>query len=330
MRAPIAPLAALVAATLASPILPTAAAGDILLTARGTVTGVQGGVPDAPFSNVAVGDLVEITAEAIDDPFVNTPTFWEYRTDPLRGGLRIGNAFHPSWSAATGVVNLQNETGDAVTIGLPLSLPFVTGTTAGLIDVSGQFLQSPDLSALIGQTMTTQFPGAAVLASTANPAIIQMEITSITFGVADCPLIGANSCDAENNSSLFSAVTYACGSEVAAQNDLTLAVGALPRFSFGFFLASQTSAFSAQPGGSTGNLCLGGAIGRFVGPGQIQNSGPYGTFELPINLTQIPTPNGFVTVAAGETWHFTSWFRDTAPAGTPTSNFSDRLSVVFM
>ena len=330
MPAPIATFAALAAATLAGPFLPGALAGDILITARGTVTAVTGGTPDAPFSSAAVGDAVEITAEAIDDPFVNTPTFWEYRTDPLRGGLRIGSAFHPSWSADSGVVNLQNEAGDAVTLGLPLSLPFVTGTTAGLIDVSGQFLQSPDLSDLIGQTMTSAFPGAAVLASSGNPAIIQMEITSISFAVADCPLIGANSCDAENNSSFFTAVTYACGSDVVGQNSVNLAVGALPQFSFGFFLASKTSAFSPQPGGSTGNLCLGGAIGRYVGPGQIQNSGLYGQFELPIDLTQIPTPNGFVAAVPGETWHFSSWYRDTSASGAPTSNFSDRLSVVFI
>lgn len=307
----------------------SAAAGDVLVTARGTVTEVTGGTPAAPFAGVSAGDIVEISVEAVDLPDVNTPTFWQYPTDPLRGGIQIGSAFLPSWSADSGVVNLQNEVADAVTIGLPLSAPFITGVTAGLIDVTGQFLQSPDLTALVGQTLTATFPGAAVLASSANSAIIRMEITSIQFEDGDRPLIGVNSCSAENNSALVSAITYASGSAVAAQNDVALAAGALPPLAFGFFLASQTSAFTPQPGGSTGNLCLGGAIGRYVGPGQIQNSGLYGTFELPINLSQIPTPNGFVTAGAGETWHFTSWYRDVSQSGTPTSNFSDRLSIVF-
>lgn len=105
-----------------------------------------------------------------------------------------------------------------------------------------------------------------------------MEIVSITIGGSTSPLIGENSCDAESNSSFFEAVTFAFGSEAAGQNDVTLAVGALPPFSFGFFFASQTSAFSGMPGGSSGNLYLGGAIGRFVGPGQIQNSGALGSF----------------------------------------------------
>ena len=315
-------------ALIASLLVVSAEAGDILLTARGSVTAVVGGIPDAPFSAVTVGETVEITIEAINVPSVNTPTFWEYTTDPLRGGLQIGNAFLPSWAAIPGQVNLQNEAADAVTFGLPLAMPFATGLTAGLIDVSGQFLQSPDLGALIGQTLTATFPGAAALASTSNPAVIQIEIVSIEVEVGTSPLIGVNSCDAESNSTFLSAVTYASGSEVAAQNDITLAVGALPADSFGFFLASTTSAFSSQPGGSSGNLCLGGGIGRYVGPGQIQTSGAFGTFDLPIDLTQMPTPNGPVAAAAGETWHFTTWYRDTTPAGTATSNFSDRLSIV--
>jgi hypothetical protein len=44
-----------------------------------------------------------------------------------------------------------------------------------------------------------------------------------------------------------------------------------------------------QPG-SLGVLCLGGSIGRYVGPGQIQNTGGTGAFCLLLDLTQTPTP----------------------------------------
>ena len=84
----------------------------------------------------------------------------------------------------------------------------------------------------------------------------------------------------------------------------------------------------ANPGGSDGNLCLGGSIGRYVGPGQIVNSGATGSFTLPLDLTQTPTPTGLVAIAAGETWNFQAWHRD-AVGGFATSNFTDGLAVQF-
>ena len=84
----------------------------------------------------------------------------------------------------------------------------------------------------------------------------------------------------------------------------------------------------ANPAGSAGNLCLAGSIGRYVGPGQIQNSGAAGAISLGINLSQHPTPTGFVQVAAGQTWNFQAWFRDSS-IGMTTSNFSNGLSLTF-
>ena len=75
-------------------------------------------------------------------------------------------------------------------------------------------------------------------------------------------------------------------------------------------------------------LCLGGGIGRYVGPGQILNSGAAGLFQLPLDLTLTPTPTGLVAIAAGETWNFTAWHRD-AVAGSVTSNFTDAVAVTF-
>ena len=120
----------------------------------------------------------------------------------------------------------------------------------------------------------------------------------------------------------------AVGSIAVADNDVTLNVSSMPNNAFGFFLTSQTTGFTVMPGGSQGNLCLGGAIGRYVGPGQIQNSGPAGEISLPIDLTMHPTPVGLVNVQAGETWHFTAWFRD-AVGGMATSNFADGLTLNF-
>lgn len=130
------------------------------------------------------------------------------------------------------------------------------------------------------------------------------------------------------NSSGQSATTRASGSAAVSNNDVTLTAAQLPMNSFGFFLTSRTQALVVGPGGSQGNLCLGGSIGRYVGMGQIKNSGALGTFELVLGLSQTPTPTGLVQVQAGETWNFQSWYRD-AVGGSATSNFTDGLSVLF-
>ena len=75
-------------------------------------------------------------------------------------------------------------------------------------------------------------------------------------------------------------------------------------------------------------LCLSGGIGRYVGPGQIKNSGATGSFSLQLNLATMPTPTGPVSAQVGETWNFTTWYRD-AVGGQATSNFTDGYSVTF-
>ena len=80
---------------------------------------------------------------------------------------------------------------------------------------------------------------------------------------------------------------------------------------------------------SEGNLCLGGAIGRFFLPSQIVNSGATGTFSLEVSLTQFPQGAGFVQVQPGETWYFQAWHRDFTSSSTNTSNFTDGLRIDF-
>lgn len=134
---------------------------------------------------------------------------------------------------------------------------------------------------------------------------------------------------ANPNSTGVPASMSSSGTSLLANNDLVLVASDLPLSSFGLFLTSQTQGFVANPGSSQGNLCLGGAIGRFVGPGQIQNSGSTGVISLAVDLAQHPTPMGLVAVASGETWNYQAWYRD-AVGGTATSNFTDGLSLTFL
>ncbi len=140
---------------------------------------------------------------------------------------------------------------------------------------------------------------------------------------------GTNYCGpAVPNSTGGPATIVATGSDVAALNQLALSAEGLPQNTFGFFLASRTRGLVQNPGGSAGRLCLGGGIGRYVGPGQVLNSGNLGRFTLALDLTRTPTPTGTVAVQAGETWNFQAWFRD-AQGGASTSNFTDGLEVQF-
>ncbi|MEM6675056.1 MAG: hypothetical protein AAF726_19560 [Planctomycetota bacterium] len=152
-----------------------------------------------------------------------------------------------------------------------------------------------------------------------------------TPSVGDCGsgTLGVNYCNANVNSTGVIGVISATGSDVVADNDVTLSAANLPVTSFGFFLASLDTGFVANPGGSAGNLCLGGSIGRYVGPGEIQNTGQTGGFSLGINLDIVPQPTGPVSVSAGETWRFTAWHRDTM-GGMATSNFTNGLEIAFL
>ena len=148
-------------------------------------------------------------------------------------------------------------------------------------------------------------------------------------GVAIGGGLGVTYCSpAVTNSGGTAAQMGASGSAVVAQNNLTLECASMPNNSFGFFLTSRTQGSILQPGGSQGRLCLSGAIGRYVGPGQIKNSGANGAIALAVNLNQHPSPSGSLIVQAGDTWHFTAWFRDVV-GGQATSNFANGLSITF-
>ncbi|MEM6675013.1 MAG: hypothetical protein AAF726_19345, partial [Planctomycetota bacterium] len=139
--------------------------------------------------------------------------------------------------------------------------------------------------------------------------------------------LGTNYCGpAVPNSSGQSAFIQAVGSDVAADNDLTLLCSFMPTNSFAFFLTSPDASFVMNPGGSQGNLCLGGSIGRYVGPGEIKNSGTLGSISLTIDLTAVPSPTGPMAAVSGDTLRFQTWFRDSV-AGSATSNFSNGVEL---
>ncbi|MEZ6018433.1 MAG: hypothetical protein R3F49_25280 [Planctomycetota bacterium] len=124
------------------------------------------------------------------------------------------------------------------------------------------------------------------------------------------------------NSSGRSGTTRMFGSILFQQNNMELRAEDLPPHTVGYFLVSPTQ--GASPVGQ-GRLCLGGAIGRYNQPGAVQSSGPTGAIHYAIDTSGIPSPTGFVPMAAGQTWNFQCWFRDANPM--TTSNLTDAVSV---
>jgi len=204
--------------------------------------------------------------------------------------------------------------GDNFTTGITMAHAYTNGTGANQNHVSGDGVITLDL----GAATNVPFTGNVF-----SPRVWNGVICS-SGPIAP----GTNYCTANANSTGVAASMSASGSNSASANDLVLEANDLPINSFGFFLTSQTQGSVGNPGGSQGNLCLGGAIGRYVGPGQIQNSGAGGQITLAIDNTQIPQPTGFVAVAAGETWNFQAWHRD-AVGGSATSNFTDGYEITF-
>jgi hypothetical protein len=142
------------------------------------------------------------------------------------------------------------------------------------------------------------------------------------------PSVGVNYCTANVNSTGQTGLITGSGSASVAANNLTIEASRLPNNAFGYFLTSLSQASTPNPGGSLGILCLGGSIGRYTGPGQIQNTGATGAFSLLLNLNQVPTPTGFVAAVAGETRNFQAWHRDSV-GGAAVSNFTNGLEVTF-
>lgn len=124
------------------------------------------------------------------------------------------------------------------------------------------------------------------------------------------------------NSTGFSAGISAFGSDSVAANNVTLSTDNMPLNQFGYYLNSQTLSSPINPPGSSGNLCLIVQVGRYNG--QVFNTGATGDSSLGLDLAQTPTPGGNVAIQPGETWYFTTWYRD-----GPTSNFSDVVKIDF-
>ena len=114
------------------------------------------------------------------------------------------------------------------------------------------------------------------------------------------------------------------GTNVALLNSFFLSSTDLPPNQFGYYVTSATQGLIQNPGGSRGDLYLGGQMGPFNQ--QVQNSGSSGEFGIAVDLTNLPPPLNHAVLSGG-TWNFTTGYRDKPPHDT--SNDTDPVSVLF-
>ncbi|MFT7075363.1 MAG: hypothetical protein ACJA0P_001366 [Planctomycetota bacterium] len=90
------------------------------------------------------------------------------------------------------------------------------------------------------------------------------------------------------------------------------------------FLGSRSSGWVPAGGG---RICVGGEIGRFLGPGEVQMASAIGQAQLVLDLTSLPNPvMGTISAQASEVWRFQAWHRDSV-IGIPTSNVTNALAI---
>ncbi len=140
--------------------------------------------------------------------------------------------------------------------------------------------------------------------------------------------IGTTYCSAAPNSTSVTSTIDALGFSAVNRNEVVLRASRLPASVLTFFLASLSEGFLANPGGSAGNLCLGGFIGRYIRPGEVLDSGLFGDASLRIDLADVPQPSGSLVVLPGTSVYFQGWHRD-AVGGVNTSNFTPGLRIDF-
>jgi len=296
--------------------------GNELLNAGVVRVGSNGGLrfagssPDLGPGNQQIPSLMAFGAEQALLPF------WDdINTDSGQGGQiyweEIGTSLIVQWdrveffgSGSTQTATFQVQVHAAG----PTYAQFLYEDVSGARAANGG-------SATVGYQDPSTGGGSTV--SFDSPIIQDGSVWSLTTRQPD---VGTSYCGPANvNSTFGSAQITASGSRSAACDTLVLTASVLPANTFGFFLVSRDTGFAASPGGSQGNLCLSGSIGRSVGLG-ILNSGPSGTISTPALLSALPTPTGAVSALPGDTWNFQAWFRDNLN-GTTTSNFTDAVQV---
>lgn len=171
--------------------------------------------------------------------------------------------------------------------------------------------------ALEGDTALVGVPFTPVAATNQQPGAVY------TY---DLPR-GAEVCVGEPNATGRHARLTVHGSPSAAVGDVYVVTRDLPAGAACLGLLGSAIGFTPHPGGSRGNLCLAGELGRFLS--QVGPASGSGRFEFDVNAAALPLSSGARALAAGDAWSFQLWYRDHLPSGAAASNFSGAVRVTF-
>jgi hypothetical protein len=133
--------------------------------------------------------------------------------------------------------------------------------------------------------------------------------------------VGTVYCSSAPNSTGSAAATIAEGSVRLIEQNVTLSAAPVPQSVFGMFVMASTQQQIPMFAGGQGTLCVGPPIYRISA--SFQNSGAGNALEHALDFGHLP---GGIVFAAGQTWNFQAWFRDTNPS---TTNLSSGLAVTF-
>lgn len=122
------------------------------------------------------------------------------------------------------------------------------------------------------------------------------------------------------NSTGTDATLIVTGNGEVTANRLHLLGQHLPAGACFLPITSRDSGLVFQPGGSDGNLCLGGTIGRLLPA--IGHASEWGDAPAETDLAALPQVTTTVAAQAGETWRFQLWYRDGS-----SSNFTGAVAV---
>lgn len=137
--------------------------------------------------------------------------------------------------------------------------------------------------------------------------------------------LGAEECPGIPNSTGVPGELAAIGLPEVSGNRLLLSIRNLPPQHFYLPLVSPDAGLIVNPGGSDGNLCLSGDIGRILDA--VGRTTLWGEGTAPIDLTQLPGPSGFSSVFAGDTRRFQVWYRD--GGSSSGTNLTNSIAITF-
>lgn len=304
----------------------TVQAQSIPLTARGVISSVQGGLSTGPLASAAAGDVFVVYFSVQIPGLAGNQGQGSDSFSVVPGSLEVavGASSAMGVPGSTAMLDVENDVSAGDALAASFSVEGNVQGTLAATDTTGAAIPDVDLSSFVPTSLPRSlFDAASLRLQASTGGFVEGDLTVIIIG--EPTTIHSTYCLSQPNSTGANGILEAFGSTAVVDNNVTLVASDLPPFSFAFVIASLDRGISLFPGGSSGTLCLGGEIGRFVGPGQVQNTLGGGSFSVTIDLTQIPQPTFVTQVVSGDTWNFQSWHRDIGP----TSNFSSAIEIVF-